>query len=217
MNDPLASGKRWQAKSKLIVGIAVALLVLALAAQGKGSAAGAAQKPIEERSNTEVVDEVGRLATQGELLTPEGWDRACRFFTKPTPFPGNKVILVVSNELAPVFLLSSKNDEANVGLEYRPMGQIDPELRYTSPPRTDAIKTGFLYHLVGVLYGPDGKTLVDKEPAAYRVWQIQGSPGPPWTTVNTAIRYVLEMRDKTTDPTIKKNADRTLAKLKQLH
>jgi hypothetical protein len=39
------------------------------------------------------------MATQGELLTPEGWDKAAKsLFLDPKPTPGNKVILVVSNE-----------------------------------------------------------------------------------------------------------------------
>jgi hypothetical protein len=43
------------------------------------------------------------------------------------------------------------------------------------------------------------------------------NPGSPWTTVNTAIRYVPEMRTKTADPGIEKNADQTLAELMKLH
>jgi hypothetical protein len=101
---------------------------------------------------------------------------------------------------------------------YIDMGKIDSSLRYT-PPKTEFVETGFLYHLVAVpaySNGSDGK-LVDKKPIGSRLWQIQGSPRPPWTTVNTAIRYVLEMRNKTTDPAIKKNADQTLAELMKLH
>jgi hypothetical protein len=48
-------------------------------------------------------------------------------------------------------------------------------------------------------------------------WKVKGSPGDPWTTVNTAIRYALEMREKATHPAIKKNADQTIAKLLRLH
>jgi hypothetical protein len=104
---------------------------------------------------------------------------------------------------------------------YGDRGKIDSALRYTPPPKTEFIKIGTLYHLVPVpayvmMYGPDGMTLVEKKPVGYRVWQIDGSPDLPWTTVNTAIRYVLEMRGKTKDPAIQKNADETLAKLLRL-
>jgi hypothetical protein len=211
-------------KMKRVATVVVVLMqfVAALSAQGTGTRAESAQEPIKGKSRTEVVDEVWRMATRGELLTPEGWNHACGFFTNPTPFSGNKAILVMSNDWGPSYEDRSKGDGTDVELGYFDMGKIDAELRYMPPPKTGFVKTGFLYHLVAVsaysmMYGPDGKTLVEKKPIGSRVWQIQGSPGPPWTTVNTAIRYVLEMREKTTNPVIKKNADETLAKLLRLH
>ena len=56
---------------------------------------------IEGRTPKEIVDEVWRLATQGELLTPEEWHVASGFFTEPTPFPANEKILIVSNDWGP--------------------------------------------------------------------------------------------------------------------
>jgi hypothetical protein len=38
-----------------------------------------------------------------------------------------------------------------------------------------------------------------------------------WTTVNGAIRYILEMRERTADPALKANAEKTLDTLMQLH
>jgi hypothetical protein len=35
-----------------------------------------------------------------------------------------------------------------------------------------------------------------------------------WTTVDAAIRYVTKMRDKSTNPVIKQNVERTIAILK---
>jgi hypothetical protein len=48
-------------------------------------------------------------------------------------------------------------------------------------------------------------------------WQIREPMGLPWTTVNTAIRYVLEKREKATDSAIRKNADETIARLLKWH
>jgi hypothetical protein len=48
-------------------------------------------------------------------------------------------------------------------------------------------------------------------------WQIQEPADPPWTMVNTAIRYVLEKRKKAIDPAIRKNTDETLRRLLKLH
>ncbi len=109
---------------------------------------------------------------------------------------------------------------------YFARGEIDSSLRYTPPPKTEFVKTGlsvpYGYSMVTVqaymmMYGPDGKTLVAKKPVGFRVWVIQRAPGVPRTTVNTAIRYVLETRKKTLDPVIRQNADQTLAKLLALH
>ena len=48
--------------------------------------------------------------------------------------------------------------------------------------------------------------------------RIEGSPlWPPWTTVNTAIRYVLEQKAKATDAAVKKNADETIEAMLALH
>ncbi|MGB8011789.1 MAG: hypothetical protein WCF68_09265 [Terriglobales bacterium] len=203
------------------VGVTLMLFVAALSAQATQPAE-VGNEPIQGKTRTEVVDDIWRMATQGELLTPEGWSKACGFYTNPTPFSGNKVILIMSNDWGPSYEDRSKDDSTDVELGYAGMGKIDSALRYTPPPKTEFIKTGLLYHLVAVpayskMYGPDGKTLVEKKPLGSRFWQIQGSPGPPWTTVNTAIRYVLEMRENSADPAIKKNADQTIAKLLKLH
>lgn len=108
-------------------------------------------------------------------------------------------------------------------MEYTDLGQIDSKLRYTEPKKAKAYKTSFEYRLsliAGRLvnYGPDGKTIVsEKEVPDYKVWRIIGPPEKPWTTVNTAIRYVLEQRQKTTDSEVSRNADQTIAKLLKLH
>jgi hypothetical protein len=209
---------------KRVAAAAIALMLLFAACLKAPSPPGPPPKqPIKGKSPTEVVDEVWRLATQGELLTPDGWRRACGFFSSPTPFPGNKVILVMSNYWGPAYEPMPRNDSADVELGYIALGKIDSTLRYTDTPQTEhVVKTAFVYHLVPVpsyleMMGPDGKTLVEKKPVGYREWQIQGSPESQWTTVNTAIRYVLEKRDEAIDPIIKKNADQALAKLLQMH
>jgi hypothetical protein len=208
---------------KRVAAAGIALILLTAACLKAPRPSGPPKQPIKGKSPTEVVDEVWRLATQGELLTPDGWRQACGFFSSPTPFPGNKLILVMSNDWGPAFQVGSKDDAAEVELGYFAIGKIDSALRYTDTP-SKYIKTGFAYHLVPVpsymeMMGPDGKTLVEKRPVGYREWQIQGAPDPSvtWTTVNTAIRYVLEKREQATDPTLRKNADQTLAKLLQMH
>jgi hypothetical protein len=169
------------------------------------------------RSPQDVVNLLWTMATQGELLTPEKWNYTSELFTHPTQRPTNATFLVVSNYWGPPGQTSIDGDTAAVVMGFIDQGKVDSSLRYSPPEPTDAIKTGKLYKLSRVttrmpLYGADGKTVIENRPGPIE-WQIEGSQGQGWTTVNTAIRYVLEMRNKTTDPTVRKNADETISKL----
>jgi hypothetical protein len=188
----------------------------------------------KEWSPQEVVDQVWRLATEGELLTPKGWDKTVRgFFVYPRPALGDKVALipprganviqVVSNDWG-VTSCTTQGTTAKVVVEYYDAGTIDSMLRYTrgkEPPPIGKSESSFtLVFAPGhwETYRSDGTTLeVSEVKASPSAWRIESPQGPPWTTVNTAIRYVLEAREKTQDPTVKKNADRTLTELLRFH
>jgi hypothetical protein len=209
--------------------LAKATLFLAFAATGALTQSPATMPCLPK----EAVEQVWRLATQGELLTPEGWDKMARaYFVHPAPPVGSRVtlippsgadILVVSNDWG-VVDCALEGDTAKVAVEYRDAGRIDRMLRFTRGKEPGPIgKSIMLYTLVFTpghweTYKPDGKGLevadIKTTPPA---WQIKTPQGPSWTTINTAIRYVLEIRDKTADPAIKKNADETLANLLRLH
>ena len=129
-------------------------------------------------SPKEIVERLWAMATRGELLTSEGWNRASAFFTVPGPRPVNEQILVVSNFYG-INLYTLKDKKAEVQMEYTDCGRIDSALRYSPPLKTQAYKTSFGYHLVSVptylmIYGSDGKTLVDKKPTGGTAWQIEG-------------------------------------------
>lgn len=175
---------------------------------------------IQGRSPIELVDEMWRMATQGVLLKQEGWSKLGELFGKAVPFTGNKKILVVSNDWGPPYNYKVTGNHAEVAVGYTDLGRIDSELRYTPPVRTEFVKTAFLYHLsaspaYSTMYSSGGKA--EKKPTGSLAWKIDGSPDIPWTTVNTAIRYVLEERIKTNDPGIKKNADDTISTLLTLN
>jgi hypothetical protein len=181
----------------------------------------ASAEPIQGSTPPEVVDELWRLATQGQLLTPQGWKRAGQLCTDPTSFTQAKVIFIVSNEWGPAFEHSATPERAGVTVGFNPLGSIDTNLHYTPEAKSDYIKFGVAYDLVPVptytmMYGADGKTLIEKRPNGTRMWKIQGSQGRPFTTVNTAIRYVLAQREKAQDAVIKKNAEETLHILMRL-
>jgi hypothetical protein len=181
-----------------------------------------AQSPsVPEKQPKEVIEDLWSMAVRGELLTPKGWNRASEYYTIPTPWTGNKRVVVVSNDYA-FDHASIDGGAAKAVVTCEQLGEIDSALRYTSLPPKPYFKSGLGYELVAVpahtlVYGPSGNKAEEKVNPKVTYWQIKGSPGNPWTSVNTAIRYVLEMREKTTDPAIKKNADRTLTTLLKLH
>ena len=193
-------------------------------------------KPVEDsvKSPQQVVEELWKVATQGALLTPDGWNKTARGFADyPVPSPGSTVVpnplssprpvLVTSNDWG-VLSCTINGNSAEVVVEYYDAGRIDPLLRYSpgqdfGPMGKTAIQFTLVFAPVRYpSYTSGGNVLrVDKIMTGPAAWQIEKTPAFRWTTVNTAIRYVLETRAKTNDPAIKKNADDTLGKLLKRH
>jgi hypothetical protein len=167
-----------------------------------------------------VVEKYWEMGIRGELLTSAGWKAASNYCTKPNLDSQDGSFYVYSQYYG-IVGISTNGDQADVDMEYLDAGRIDSNLHYSAPPKVTAFKTAFEFHLVRTpnymrYFGPDGKTEVERKLIG-SVWKIEGAQPHPWTTVNTAIRYVLETRSKTDDPVIKKNADETIAKLLTLH
>jgi hypothetical protein len=171
-----------------------------------------------ELAPRQAIEDLWNRSARGELLTERGWAAAAGFFVQPIKPFNNRLIKVVSNYYG-VNSESTTGTKASVQMEFTDEGQIGVDLRYIPPPAQTTYKTSMSYNLVAgpgytMMYGPDGKTLVEKkELKGVTIWRIEGPPPPPWGTVNSAIRYVLEARSRTKDPALKKNADETLAKL----
>jgi hypothetical protein len=58
---------------KRIASLMISALIVISVAFGQNATTESAEQPIQGKSQTEVVDEVWRIATQGGLLTAEGW------------------------------------------------------------------------------------------------------------------------------------------------
>jgi len=180
-----------------------------------------AQTPsVPSESPREVLESLWKIAASGDILTPEGWKRAGANYVNPAPWTGNKTVLVMSNDYA-FDSVSTKGAKLNAAVTCEQLGQIDSALRYTLAPPSPYFKSGLGYDFETVpshmlFIGPDGKK-EDRTNPKLTYWKIVGPQGTPWTTVNGAIRYVLEMQRKTTDPKIRSNADRSLAMLLKQH
>lgn len=201
--------------TRSLIAVVAILLVAAVALLGQSPAT------IEGPSPGDLVNELWKSATEGDLLTAEGWKKTSRFYVHTDPRPENSSFQVMSNDWA-VGPIIVKAESADVTVDYIAAGKIDSMLRYSPPPRIPYMKPGIAYRLrlvpgYIVMYGSDAKTIISQKPSGTRAWQIEGPRGTPWTTVNTAIRYVLETKAKTADLAVRKNADETLAKLLKLH
>jgi hypothetical protein len=185
-------------------------VVLTIAAVGT-----TAQGPDDrQKSPRKVVESFWKFETEGGRLSSEGWNKAGSFFVRPISPPSKKKISVVykgSSISDPVI----KGSTAQVTVEILPQGQIDSELQFTP---SESYKAGLVYNLVLTdkhwELGLDGTA---KELTGLPEWRIEDIGSTLWLSVDAAIHYVADVRDKITDPSIKKNADQTLAKLKNLH
>jgi hypothetical protein len=167
----------------------------------------------------EVVERLWSAATQGELLTPQGWQNAARLFADLGTVSRNSTFTVMSNYYG-VNRISVERDTAEVDMECANLGQINSALRFTPSSAPHSAKTSLRYRLVFaptrlVTYSSTGQIV--RESKGISQWQIQDPQSQPFTTVNTAIRYILELRVKIKDPAVRKNADETIAKLLTLH
>jgi hypothetical protein len=171
-------------------------------------------------SPEKVVEQLWDMAMIGELLTPHGRKKASRFFAQPTPLPDHNAIRVFSNSygIAPAKI---EGTTARLIVWCTDVGTIDAHLRFIPSPPPKSYKTARGYNLILApvaekTYGTAGKKRTSEKQGPAE-WKIDAPQGDSFTTVNTAIRYVLEARNHTADRAVKKNANRTLASLLKYH
>jgi hypothetical protein len=180
-----------------------------------GIIAAAAQVPKSQKKPTElIVRRYEKFIADGSLLTPEGWKRASKLFDRSDAYPRNGEIWVVSTG----GLVGEdwvKGDRAQVETKWNDsFGTIDSSLRLKPPGPRGSIMMGEIFSLV-FIHHPSGTKGTGEvpEPAVLGEWKIEG-PRMRTATIPVAIRYVTEMRDKSNDPVIRRNADKTIAALK---
>ncbi|MGC2332125.1 MAG: hypothetical protein WA581_11765, partial [Candidatus Acidiferrales bacterium] len=185
------------------------------------------QTPTEpEKPPKEVVQQFYKLETEGRWLTPQHWDELQDFLTNIGPWflPGS-ISVLRSYQIG-----DARKDigyrgvvDYQVEVDYSEWGSIDSFLNFTKAR------------------GPRGETSVIGEPVEQRTYEtlvltdkfVKSSRSgdkqetgalrwrmslltPPAVSVDAALRWVTETRDKSNDPLIKYNADRTITVLKSL-
>ena len=116
-----------------------------------------------------------------------------------------------------------KGNDVEIYVACNDLGTVNADFSYTPPPK----HVGYYmivcdHHMTfaptrSVIVYADGQKTTKVEKSGPPAWQIADQQTIPFTTVNTAIRYVLEIERSTKDPVIRKNAGETLTKLLRLH
>jgi hypothetical protein len=153
-------------------------------------------------SARDVLERFCELDAQGEQLTPDGWKKIRALFVAPGA-PQRDEIVVVKDFV--VSLPAFEKATAEFYVEYIQLGRIDPLRVRFSPLPPLKVRAGFY---VTKQSGPGSG---GAEPAE---WRIIGPVPEPHVTVDTAIRYAGELREKARDVGTRKRADRMLAALK---
>jgi hypothetical protein len=162
-------------------------------------------------------------------LLPDQWSALAEFFVSIPKPRLNKVHIVdiVNGIVNDVDTNGVETDDHTVGFDIstNPLGELDSSLRLSNypsirmlPGNNNSACYGDDYLGLTLLLsekhwqiGPDGTVKELDGPVA---WRIEDTLFEPFITLDTAIRYVSQTLDKTTDPVIKKNAARTLVILR---
>lgn len=179
-----------------------------------------AQTPQSYGKPTEkVVIQYEKLVETGAFLTPDGWRRAGKLYSQSGPYPrdGEILLMTTGGSLGENWV---HGDGAEVETKWTDfLGSIDSALRYKPPQRDVPVAmTTYVFRLVRTNkhrdIGKNGETV--KEVTGRWEWKIEGPQMARWATIERAAEYVKMMRDKTDDPSLRRNAEKTLAALKRL-
>jgi len=154
---------------------------------------------------------------------PDQWGQLTNYFVE-TPKPQWNHVQVV--DVLDVYMdMDGQTHEgvSKVAISVLPLGELDSSLRlsnyksYRLPNNNSACRCDNYLWFTLVLSDEHWQIDLDgtvKELDGPLTWRIEGTRFEPIITLNTAIRYVSQTHDKTTDPIVKKNAAKTLAMLK---
>jgi hypothetical protein len=147
----------------------------------------------------DVVEQFVKMDVEGARLTPSGWHEADALFVNPSEPPQPKALIVIARRYA-VSETPDKGDKTQFSMGYEEVGRINTSSLHFTPTNN-----GFMWEF-------DKYTLVlTNVPPEWRIDGVQ--PVEMHLTADAAIRYVSEMRARTSDAAIQKNAGQALAKL----
>ena len=176
--------------------LAVALVALA----GADQVLRGAGHPGQATPSTDIratVERYCRLDAAGARLTAEGRKELAKFVTPVDMTMPREVALIRTFSVADPVTLTDRR--ARIGIDYTHLGFLE-----TATARLRLEAPG--------LWEKEVVTLSRSDAA----WKIDGPLQWSFVTVAATRVYVTRLRAQTTDPAVKRNADRTLAALKRL-
>jgi hypothetical protein len=166
------------------------------------------------RPPSETLREFCEMDAEGKQLRPDGWYELAAMFVHPREFPGEASVIVIKDFVVSDAKLTG--NKAQLYVEYTELGIIDPSFRLEPPPFTRIMRDLYSLVLTDTQWVVKPNSVAATEVKGPLKWMIEDPQRTPHITRETAIRYVSDLRDKTHDPLVKKNAIKTLEKLKQL-
>jgi hypothetical protein len=147
-----------------------------------------------------VVEQFVKMDVEGARLTSEGWHEADALFVKPSEPSQPKDLVVIAWRYA-ISDGPAKENTADFYMGYAEVGRVSTSSLHFAPTNSRDVMWSF-----------DKYTVVSTDmPLEWRIDGVQ--PVEMHLSAEAAIRYVTEMRARTSDPAIQKNADQALAKV----
>jgi hypothetical protein len=187
-----------------------------------------AQGPTEpQKSPKEVVEQFYKTETEGRWLGPEHWDELQDFITEVGPWSSPASISV----LRTYEVRDARRDigtggavDYQVEVDFFEWGSVDYFLNFARArkPRGEShaadepvARRAYETLVLSDKFLKRSLSGEEEEKKGTLRWRIVLFSSPS-VDVNAALRWVTEMRDKSNDPAIKYNAERTMAILKSL-
>ena len=150
-----------------------------------------------------VLERFCEMDAEGKQLTEDGWKEVSAMFSSPGPQPQAQFLVIRDFVVSEPKVNGSKEE---FYVEYVMLGRIDPQsARFSSLPPVK-VRAGF--DLI-----PASKPTNASAPTFK--WKIQGGVPEPHLSLAAAIEFVTGLRSRTTLETVKKNANKTIASLRQ--
>jgi hypothetical protein len=169
---------------------------------------GSTAQVLQNKKPTEVlIKRYEKMVEDGALLSPEGWKRASAMFERTIDYPVNSDIELIS---IPGIIGETRRDRNRAQVETK---WGDSHLRYRTIAPGGCIMIMESFSLVFVQQVRARRGAAGSQNSGE--WKIERAPQTRAAPVAVAIKYVEEMRAKTADPLIRRNAARTIAALKR--